>query len=85
MPYSHLCCTEVSIKFNIFVMLPRIFFSFQLGAKFWCSKFCKEKHGKVWRGCPTLQHLGNLLSSPSPARLERFPSRRKALVPHRNW
>lgn len=85
MLYSHLCSTQLGIKWNIFVILPHIFFSFQLGAKFWCSKFCKEKHGKVWRGYPALRHLGNLLSSPNPARLEQFPSRKQALVPHQDW
>lgn len=85
MLYSHLCSTQLGIKWNIFVILPHIFFSFQLGAKFCCSKFCKEKHGKVWRGYPELWQLGNLLSSPNPARLEHFPSRKQALVPHQNW
>lgn len=85
MLYSHLCSTQLGIKWNIFVILPHIFFSFQLGAKFWCSKFCKEKHGKVWRGYPALRHLENLLSSPNPAKLEQLPSRKQALIPHQDW
>lgn len=81
MPYSRLCSTELSIKFNIIVVLPHIFFLvFNLGQNFDVQSFVKKSMERAGGG-----ELGNLLPSPNPASIEHFPSRRKALVPQQKW